>query len=203
MRPTLSPSFSPTRKRADLLRHCHCVQLREKLNAGQISTALDAGSKKKKVKKAATTSSSKRAASPTDSLDSSPPPAAKKGAGRRGKGKEKARKVTNFNPAAVSDVEDDDDLVNDLRKEAGKTKASAPAVDGDERDGMVDDDESSAAPSSSGSRGSGRKRAASASSDTSAPAQAAGDVVSEDDERVGAVSQAAKKRRVIVDSDED
>ncbi|GAA5906718.1 hypothetical protein JCM8208_006366 [Rhodotorula glutinis] len=173
--------------------------LREKLNAGQISTALDAGSKKKKAKKDA--SATKRAASPTDSLDSSPPPAAKKSAGRRGRGKEKARKVTNFDPAPVSDIEDDDELVNDLRKEADKTKASESATDVDERDGMVA--ESSAAPSSSGSRASGRKRAASASSTTSAPAPGVGDAMSDDDEPVGAVSQAAKKRRVILDSDEE
>ncbi|TNY24515.1 timeless protein-domain-containing protein [Rhodotorula diobovata] len=172
--------------------------LREKLNAGQISTALDVGSKKKKTKgKAAAAASSKRASSPAGSLDSSPPPAAKKPGGRGGKKKQAPQRMakSNVNTDAVSDIEDDDELVSELRKEAEKTKARG----GD--DSMGEDEE--AAPSSSGSHASGRKRGASASSNMSAPVRATGDAMSEDDEVVGAVSQAAKKRRVILDSDEE
>ncbi|BGP38765.1 Topoisomerase 1-associated factor 1 [Rhodotorula kratochvilovae] len=171
--------------------------LRAQLNAGQISTAFDNGTKKKKPAKApgAPPSSSKRATSPADSLDSSPPPAAaKKGKGRRGK---KPAKKTKFNADVVSDLDDDDELVSKLRGEAEKEKAQRGG------DAMEADDEPAASsPSTSNTLASARKRGASVSSTTSAPFAAAGGAMSEDDEPVSAVSQ-AKKRRVILDSDDD
>ncbi|GAA6000092.1 Tof1p [Rhodotorula paludigena] len=180
--------------------------LRDKLNAGAISTALDMGTRKKKQPKAAagkaapssSAAASKRATSPADSLDSSPPPAAAK-KGRRSK---KPAKKTKFDTEQVSDIDDDDELVSELRQEADKQRAAASdaaEVDSDGGDGPARGATSS--PSTSDTLASGRKRSASASSISSAPAADTA-MTSDEDEPVGAVSQ-AKKRRVIADSDDE
>ncbi|GAA6027789.1 hypothetical protein JCM8097_001720 [Rhodosporidiobolus ruineniae] len=186
--------------------------LRDKLNAGAVSTALNMGSKKKKEKKssAAPSSTAPRGTSPTSALDSSPPAAAKKGKGKakakpaaRGrKGKGKAPQAMDVDGELVSDLEDDDDeaMMEALREHdrARKAKQAEAAMETEE---AADQPAGSGSPASSDTLAS-RKRGASVSSAVGSGADGGGGEEDEDEPVTGAVSQ-AKKRRVIVDSDED
>ncbi|GAA6001966.1 hypothetical protein JCM10207_003015 [Rhodosporidiobolus poonsookiae] len=185
--------------------------LRDKLAAGAISVALNTGTKaaKKGAKAVVVTSNAARASSPgSSSLASSPPPASKRGKGK-GKGKKaapkpgqrgkKKAKRTNFDAEIVSDIEgdDDDQLMADLQAyDAARKKAAEAAA---ASDGMAVDGPSSS-PASSSTLAS-RKRGASVSS-AAAGAGAAEDGDDDDEPVSNAVSQ-AKKRRVIVDSDDE
>lgn len=180
------------------------LQLRDKLATGAVVSALTAGTKAKKVAKSA--KGAARAASPASSLASSPPPAAKK----KGKGKEKEKKpvksrngkqqaprAQQFDGEGVSDLEGDDDdaLLADLRAhEAAKAKAAGGGAEG-EMDVDDEGDGQEKTPSSSSDTLASRKRDA-----TNPPG---GDSDGEDEEPVDRAVSQAKKRRVIVDSDDE
>lgn len=146
-----------------------------------ISVHLESGSKKKADKASGASKASGAAAS------SSPAPSSVRGkkGGRAAKGK-KAKK-TKFNSAILSDVEDDDDdeLVSGLRHEAERLQAegAGPAATNGPRSPAT----SSPAPT--------------ASPAAQAPMSPAGTDGAESDGVV--TNQPTKRRRVVVDSDEE
>ncbi|GAA5909890.1 hypothetical protein JCM6882_002043 [Rhodosporidiobolus microsporus] len=183
--------------------------LRDKLAAGTVTSALNFGTKKKKEKKGGANNAPSSSAA-TGALDSSPPPAKSKKAARpskgKGNGKGKAPKKMQVDAELVSDIDEDADdaLMNDLRAIAAKkAKATSKAAsEGMDVDGEQEEREAPSSPSTSDTLAS-RKRGASVSSAAGAGAGAGSDDDDEEEEVVGGKSQAAKKRRVIVDSDED
>jgi replication fork protection complex subunit Tof1/Swi1 len=171
--------------------------LRAKLAAGAVSVHLDAGTKKKKGPSAsqAKAKKSRKSTIDTSSEDEDEPSTSttkrkststakkskKKDAATNARGRKKAKK-TQFNTELVSDIEDDD---------------GTPAATREE----VDTAPSTSSPSTSTS--SSRKRAVSVTSASSATVAATADGSDdEDEEEVVGVSQ-AKKRRVILDSDDE
>ncbi|GAA5903525.1 Tof1p [Sporobolomyces salmoneus] len=177
--------------------------LRDQLAAGAVSVHLDAGTKKKKAASASQSKKSRKPSSdsseedePTQSTSkrkSSSSTTAKKSKKKdqatNARGRKKAKK-TQFNAELVSDVESegDDAMMEKLRGAVAPTSA--------------DDRPATSSPSTSTT--SSRKRAASITSASSATMAATTDGIEpeeEEEEAVG-VSQ-AKKRRVILDSDEE
>ena len=175
--------------------------LRDKLAAGAVSVHLDNGTKKRKGKAKA---SKAAAGDNSDSSDVEPsesgkkrkskaPPkkSKKKDAATNARGRKQPKK-TSFDADEVSDLEDDGDdaMLDKLRRAKDKT-------------GSAENEEDQPATSSpSTSTSTSRKRAASITSASSAAAPGVDGGLSEDEEEEVGVSQ-AKKRRVIVDSDEE
>ncbi|GAA5852706.1 hypothetical protein JCM8547_002595 [Rhodosporidiobolus lusitaniae] len=158
--------------------------LREKLNAGTVSTAFDTGKKKRKGASQKAVAPAPRAASPNSSMASSPARvAAKKGKGKKPAGrakKGKAPREQQFNGELVSDLDDDDDddLISGLKQHAAQKK----------RDEAMDVDQAGSDAPSSNTLTS-RKRD--------------GSPASESEVEVGRAVSQAKKRRVVLDSDEE
>ncbi|GAA5831127.1 hypothetical protein JCM3766R1_006246 [Sporobolomyces carnicolor] len=175
--------------------------LRAQLAAGAVSVHLDTGTKKKKSapasqKQKKTENASSDSSSEDDEPSRSGPKrktsststakkSKKKDAATNARGRKKAKK-TNFNAELVSDIEDEgvDEMFETLRRGAAKA---------------ADRELATSSPSTSGS--SSRKRAASVTSASSAAAPVTTEDTDDEEEAIG-VSQ-AKKRRVILDSDEE
>ncbi|GAA6007730.1 hypothetical protein JCM11491_003944 [Sporobolomyces phaffii] len=187
--------------------------LREKLAAGAVSVHLDTGTKKKKGPAAAAKTKKARKASTVDASDSSdddastepaskgkssskakPKKTKKKDAATNARGKRKAKKTT-FDSELVSDLEDegDDAMVETLKRGLNGGRAV---------ESVGDDEAGPATTSPAASTGSSRKRTASVTSASSPPVRrTALDSDEEDDDSLG-ISQ-SKKRRVILDSDDE
>ncbi|GAA5867194.1 hypothetical protein JCM3774_002365 [Rhodotorula dairenensis] len=176
------------------------ANLREKLNANMISVHLETGSKKKKQpKEAAGANGSSMAASsspaaPTKSRGKGAKSSAVKGKGKRGK-------KTKFDATILSDVgdDDDDDLINRIRQGLA-AEQSSPAGATQARAQSVGSDGERTSPSSAdvdSPRGAGAVSSPDAHR-SSAPPRAIAD--SDDD---ADALQASKRRRIVVDSDED
>ncbi|GAA5823835.1 hypothetical protein JCM5353_006373 [Sporobolomyces roseus] len=173
--------------------------LRDKLAAGAVSVHLDTGTKKKKGKASKATTRNDSDSSDAEPAQSGtkrkskalPKKSKKKDAATNARGRKQPKK-TSFDADEVSDLEDegDDAMIDKLRRATNK-----PGSIGNE-----EDQPATSSPSTSTS--TSRKRAASVTSASSAtPPGVNGGTSDEEEEEVG-VSQ-AKKRRVIVDSDEE
>ncbi|GAA5948542.1 hypothetical protein JCM3765_004917 [Sporobolomyces pararoseus] len=179
--------------------------LREKLAAGSVSVHLDAGTKKKKgpATSQVTKKTRKPSSDSSDDEDDEPKRNAtkrkskstttskkskKKDAATNARGRRKHKKTT-FDSELVSDVEDegDDAMLETLQgaipkrtEEENRTSTSSPST----------------------STTSSRKRGASVTSASSATMAPTADGSEDEEEEAVGVSQ-AKKRRVILDSDEE
>jgi hypothetical protein len=156
--------------------------LREKLNAQMVSVHLDAGSKKKK----------KQAKGSSVAASSSPAaPSKSRGKGSKagkGNGKGKKAKKTNFDAEQLSDLDDaeDDDLISRIRQGPGAEQSTQARAGSDHSLGGDASPRPSNAesPSSPAAIGSGSATRAVEDSDDDMP-------------------QPSKRRRLVVDSDEE
>ncbi|GAA5975641.1 hypothetical protein JCM10908_005228 [Rhodotorula pacifica] len=171
--------------------------LREKLNSNMISVHLDAGSKKKKQPRAPANGSGAAASSSPANMSKS---RSKTGKAKGGKGK-KAKK-NDFDATILSDVDDDDDdLINKIRQGPGAERSSSAgitdepmhSVDAAPRDGSPDRHESGSPAASASSPAA--VSAPAARVESAAAAQTDSD---EED-----VPQPSKRRRIVIDSDEE